>query len=132
MAGVAEIVKLVVSREALQAEAVGIYLEASRGDQASSRVQESERIGHNCAVCAAELGTIGLRAAGGAGTVDSTRLWALNAVAVVHCIAIDAGVAASHTCALAIGTTDLAVLQIEEVGGWAAVYCGCLGVGHSH
>ena len=131
MAGIAKVVKLVVPRKAFQAESVGIDLEASRGNQASSRVQEGEGISNNCAIGAAELRAIGFRTAGGAGAVDSARLRALDAVAVVHGVAIDAGVAAPHTGALAIGTADLAVLQVEEVGGGAAVYgCG-LGVGHS-
>ena len=78
------------------------------------------------------MGAVRLRAAGGAGAVDTARLRTLDAVAVVHGVAIDAGVASPHTRALAIGTTDLAVLQIEEICRGAAVYSGRLGVGHSH
>lgn len=115
VAGEAQVVDLVEAREALCAETVGIDFKAASTHNASARVQKSIRVEYYLAVSAADLRAFSFGAARRAGTIDAARLRALYAVPVVAGVTGDAGGAGAHGWADAVGFTEFAVLEIEEV-----------------
>ena len=111
------------------AEPIAVNLKTPRRNNTASRVQKGVRVSDSLTVSAAELRPRRFAAAGGTGTVYPARLRTLDAGAVVAGVTGDAGVAPADGGADAVGGTQLAVLQVEEVALRAHVVGSCGGGG---
>jgi len=54
-------------------------------------------------------------------------LRALNALSAVHGVPLGAGIATIHGGAFTVGSTELAMLKVEEIPGGTGVVCGADG-----